>query len=363
MNRVVLTIVSVIILAAAVSAQKIAKPTLTPVDATESQRVLIEEGIRLHDKQDYDSAIKKYELVLAANPDCTLAMYELAMTLYTKGNTEKAVVMAVRGSKYRASELPLFYMTIANALDDVGKAKEAIEIYRDALAILKSEKGLGVHLSNIEYNLGVTYVKQKQYKEARTELKKAVEYNNSYASPHYLLAEVFVGSHYKVPAFLSAARLVSLEYNTPRTDRAVQIIRSVLKAAEKDEKTGNINIFVDMNAPADEGNFGGIELFLGTLMVVKDDKAKAKTEEEKFADAIDTLIALIAEDKKLKDTFVGQNYIPFIVEMRLKGHTTAFAHIILYKSGNAGALKWLTQNTPKMTAFLQWAKDYQLPSK
>jgi tetratricopeptide (TPR) repeat protein len=358
-----LAIVSIIILTAAVSAQKIAKPTLTPVDATESQRALIDEGIRLHDKQDYDSAIKKYELVLAANPDCTLAMYELAMTLYTKGDTEKAVAMAVRGSKYRASELPLFYMTIANALDDVGKAKEAIEIYREALGILKSEKGMDAHLSSLEYNLGVTYVKQKQYKEARTELKKAVEYNNSYASPHYLLAEVFAGSNYRVPAFLSAARLVSLEYNSQRTDRAVQIIRSVLKEAKKDEKTGNFNIFLDMNSPADEGDFGGIELFLGTLMIAKDDKAKARTEEERFTDAVDTLIALIAENKKLKGTFVGENYIPFVVEMRSKGHTSAFANIVLYKSGNSGALKWLTENTPKMTAFLQWAKDYQLPAK
>ncbi len=248
-------------------------------------------------------------------------------------------------------------------IDDVGKPKEAIKIYRDAEKILKDDKDLTAHLSSIYYNLGVTYTRQKLYTEAREEQKKAVIHNYSYASPHYLLGEVYMGTKYKVPAFLAAARLVSIEFNTPRTDRSASIVRDVLKPAAKDEKTGSVNIFLDMNAPKDEGDFGMYELFLGTLTTVGAEKDKNKTQEEIFADAVDSLIALLEEDKKLTSSFVGKNYVPFAAEMKRKGHSKAFSYIVLYKTGSQPAMKWLTENSTKMTEFLNWAKAYQLSPK
>ncbi|MGH9946680.1 MAG: tetratricopeptide repeat protein [Pyrinomonadaceae bacterium] len=350
-----------VLFALSISAQKITKPTLTPVKLTPQQQLAIEEGIRLHDEKKYDEAIKAYERVLSENPDSTLAMYELALTCYTKGDKEKAIEMAVRGSKYVSSELPLFYLTIANVIDDVGKPDEAVQIYKDALKILNSEKGLSQHLSSVHYNLGVTYVKQKKYPEARETLKKAVEHNNSYSSPHYLLALVYNGTKYKLPAFLAAARHISLEPNTARTDPSAGIIKGVLEPAEKNEKTGNITINLDFSAPKDEGDFAIFDLFLGTMMSVKSDKDKGKSLEDIFAESIDSVIGLLAEDKKLKSTFVGKNYIPFVAEMKARGHSRAFAYLVLYKTGNDKALKWLTENEAKLRDFLAWGKAYAPP--
>lgn len=363
MKKYLFFVAVVLSLAAPAYAQKIAKPTLTPKPATDAQKAVIQEGIRLHDQKQFDAAIAKYQQVLAENPDSTLAIYELALSYYTKGEGEKAIETAVRGSKYKSQELPLFYGIIANVIDDVGKPKEAIKIYRDAEAILKGDKELTAHLSSIYYNLGVTYARQKLYTEAREELKKAVTHNHSYSSPHYLLSEVYMGTKYKVPAFLAAARLVSLEINTPRTDRAALIVRNVFKSAEKDEKTGDVTIFLNIDAPKDEGDFGMYELFLGTLTTVREEKDKNKTQEEVFADAVDTLIALLEEDKKLSSSFVGKNYVPFVAEMKKKGHSKAFSYIVLYKTGSQPAMKWLTENSAKMTDFLTWAKAYQPPAK
>ncbi len=341
-------------------AQKIAKPTLTPKPATETQASLIKQGIALHDLKKYDGAAAKYEQVLTENPDCTLAIYELAMTLYTKGDRVKAMETAYRGAKYDAEELPLFYGIMANAIDDVGKPDEAIKIYRDAIKMLDDKKH-DRHLSSLHYNLGVTYVRQKKYNEARSELKNAIEYNHKYASPHYVLAIVYDGTKYKVPAMLAAARLISLDFNSQRAKQSAAIFSNKLSAPKKDDKTGNINIFLNLDAPKDEGDFGMYDLMLGTLMIADEKQDKGKTELQVFAEAVDTFIALLSEDKDLRSTFVGKNYVPFMTEMKKQGHSSAFAYLVLFQTGNQEALKWLTENDIKLKAFVNWSKAYEMP--
>ncbi|MEP6904033.1 MAG: hypothetical protein ABJA66_20090, partial [Actinomycetota bacterium] len=171
-------------------------------------------------------------------------------------------------------------------------------------------------------------------------------------------AEIYSGTKYKVPAMLAAARLISLELNSPRSKRSATIFLNTLQAAKKDEKTGDINIFLDLNAPKDEGDFGIYDFILGTLTTVKSDKDKNKSDEEIFAEAFDTLIALLAEDKKLQSTFVGKNYIPFLVQMKTKGYSKIFAYLVLQQDGNKTAEKWLIANSPKTVEFINWAKAY-----
>lgn len=358
MKRLASLCAALLILSAASFSQKIAKPTLTPNPATAAQEQLIREGISFHDAKRYDEAVAKYERVLEENPDCTLAIYELAMTLYTKGDKTKAMETAYRGAKYDAQELPLFYGIMANAIDDVGKPDEAIKLYRDAIKMLDNDRKYDQHLSSLFYNIGVTYVRQKKYAEARAELKEAVEYNHKYPSPHYLLAIIYNGTKYKIPAILSAARLISLEANSQRTKQSAAIVASSLKAPQKDAKTGNINIFMDMNAPKDEGDFGMYDLMLGTLMIADDKKDKGKSEQQLFAEATDTFISLLSEDKKLKSTFVGKTYVPFLAEMKKQGHCTTFAYLVLFHSGDKIASAWLNENQSKLSAFLEWSKSY-----
>jgi len=342
-----------------IAAQKITKPTLTPTEPTEPQKSLIEEGIKLHDAKKYGEAIKKYQQVLQENPDCTLALYELSLTYFNNADYQNALETAFKGTRYKSKELSLFYGIIANVWDDKGKPEDAIKLYQDGIKMLKDEEGYENHVSSLYYNLGVTYTRQKKYPEAREVLKNAVEYNFGYASPNYLLAEVFYGTKYKVPALLAAARLISLELNSQRTNRSVTIFLDILKSAKKDEKTGNINIFLDFNAPKDEGDFAMYDLILGTLTTVKSEKDKNKSEEEVFAEAVDSLIAMLGEDKKLPKTFVGKNYIPFLVEMKKNGYSKIFAYLVLQQSGNKAAEKWLLDNRKKSLEFLDWAKSYR----
>ena len=87
----------------------------------------------------YEEAIAKYRSILDENPECVAAMYELALTLVHKGEKLAAMELANKGTKYISSELPLFYVLIANNLDDLGKPDDAIKIYLDGIKILEGE--------------------------------------------------------------------------------------------------------------------------------------------------------------------------------------------------------------------------------
>src|SRR5688572_22322707 len=196
MRTVFITTALVFAMTFGVTAQKIEKPTLVPKECTGAQQLTIREGIKLHDTKRYPEAVAKYQQVLAENPDCTVALYELSFAYYVMGEKTKAMETAYKGSKYKSEHLPLFYLTMANVIDDVGKPDEAVKIYRDAIKMLEAGQDTRQYLSSLHYNLGLTLFRQKKNDDARVELKRAVEYNQRYPSPHYLLSVVYNSTKY-----------------------------------------------------------------------------------------------------------------------------------------------------------------------
>ena len=162
----------VLILSISGLSQKIEKPTLTPTEPTVEQKKLIDEGIRLHDQKQYDAAIKKYKEVLAENPSCDLALYEMALSYYNKKDLKSAVEIALKLSKYKSKTLPLSYGIIANALDDEGHPEKAIEIYNSAIKISQADKDLENQLSSLYFNLGITQFRLKNTKNRVNRIKK-----------------------------------------------------------------------------------------------------------------------------------------------------------------------------------------------
>lgn len=344
-----------------VSAQKLPKPTLTPTEPMAEQKLLIQAGARLHDQGEYTQAIKNYDRVLQENPTCVMAIYEKTLSLYYAKDYIKMVAAALEGLKYKSDEIPLFYGLIANAYDDQGSPEKAVELYKQGIKMLGEDTAFKPYLASLYYNLGVTNFGQKQYKEARENLKKAVPLNFAYASPHSLLSIVFYQGNYKIPAFLAASRLLSLEINTKRSQSAAQIIKSVMQGGVSQGKNPDeINIGVDFNSPKDEGDFDSLNLMLGISKAGTGIIAERteQSEEERFAGQIDSIVGFLEKESNIKSTFVGQNYVPFVVEMKRRGFIKPFAYLVLYHAGNDEARKWLSDNNQKAAEFLAWAKTY-----
>jgi tetratricopeptide (TPR) repeat protein len=366
MNKIIMTAAFLLAFCLTFSAQTVQKPTLKPTDPTPEQEKLIKQGIALHDAKKYDEAIALYQKVLDENPDCVFALYEMALSFYAKKDHVKTVETSMRGMKYKSKELPLFYGLVANIWDDQGNPQKAIALYKDGIKMLEKEKGNEQYLSSLYFNLGVTYFRQKDGPKAKDALKKAVEYNYAYPSPHYLLSETFFAMRYRVPALLAAARLMSVENFSERTKRASLVFREVLTGgAKKGNDSNSITIFVDTDEPKDEGDFSGLSLILGLASAGADIKEENKnlSEEEKFVEKVDVFIGFLASDaKKTRSTFVGKNYIPFLLEMRRRGYVKPFAYIVLANAGNEAAARWvLSDNQKTVVEFMNWAKSYQPP--
>lgn len=359
MKKFILSAAFIVLTFVPVFAQQVSKPTLISTEPTAAQKQLINEGAKLHDRGLYADAIASYDKVLAENPTCIMAIYEKTLSLYYKKDFKQMLDLAYEGIKYKSNEIPLFYGLIANVYDDEGKPQKAVELYRQGISVLEGNTEYSSYLSSLYYNLGVTNFRQKQFKEARENLKKSVSLNFGYASPNHLLAQIYKGTGYKIPALLAAARLISLEVSTPRTKNSVSVFKEIMNGSSTKSGKGNVTIFMNPDAPKDEGDFTSFDLILGTLTAVENDADKNKDELDKFADAVDTVIGLLATDKKLSTTFIGKHYLPFMAEMKVRGYVKPFACLVLQQDGDARAEAWMRANEAKVTEFLKWSRNYK----
>jgi tetratricopeptide (TPR) repeat protein len=346
---------------AAAAAQQLPDPKLTPQPSTDSQTAAIREGVALHDRGDYDGAIRKYEGVLAENPSNVLALYEMSYSYSAKRDYNKSIELATRGAQYQSDQLAGFYVLIGNDLDILGQTDKAIEVYKRGLKLFPSNGAL-------HFNLGVAYKNAGRLDDAKKSLKTSLTINPQHPGSNLLLAALFYNMGYRTPALLAAARFLALEPKGERAATALKIVREVLGGgATPGSKPNEITINVDMNAKKDEGDFAGIDMFLGLAAAVDmsdKDKGKPKTEAERLVGQFDSLITMIGEQeaKRKQTTFVFQYYVPYFEEMKRRGLVEAFVYNALQSTGLPGVREWIDANSGHVMQFLLWNKNYQWPS-
>lgn len=344
--------------AVAVAAQqKLPEPKLAPSPSTGAQDALIREGTSLHDRGDFDGAIRKYKEVLAENPSNTLALYEMGYAYLAKKDYKKSLEAAYRGAQYKSGELRHFYLLIGNGLDMLGETAESIEVYKSALKLFPDE-------SLLHFNLAIAYKNAGKLNEARRSAKAALATNPQHPSSHLILASLFYGGGYKTPAMLAAARFLTLESDTERASVAVRIMREVLSGgAKQGAKSNEIHISLDVNAKKDEGDFTMIDTLLGLSAAVAMSGKEKKTDAELLVSQMDKVLSVLAEQsEKKQETFVHRFYVPYFVELKQKGHTEAFAYNALRGSGLPGVREWLEANSGRVMQFLIWSKSYKWPA-
>lgn len=358
MTRYFLTIVFLILALTRASAQQIESPKLSPSPSTDKQAALIKEGVALHDQGDFDGAIRKYEEALAENPANVAALYELGFSYSMKKDYKKSLETAYRGAQYKSEMLGGFYLLAGNNLDQLGDTKKAVEVYKSAIKVLPNN-------SLIHYNLALAYKHLNKPDEVKKSLKTALLLDPQHPSSHLALAAHYFDNEYRTPALFAAARFLTLEPKTARAAAALKIVQDVLRGGvSAGSKPNEINIFVNMNAKKDEGDFGSLDLMLGLSSAVgHTEKSKGKSEMQLLVEQVDTVLAILSETgaKKDQSTFVFKYYVPYFVELKQKNFVEPFVYYTFQQSNNKEVGDWLSANSGRVMQFLIWSKQYQWP--
>jgi len=358
-RKTVLLAVVFALLCAQAAARQLPDPKLAPAPSTEQQDAAIREGVALHDRGDFDGAIRKYEAVLAENPANVVAIYEMSFAYSEKKDYKKALDIAYRGAQYKSDQLRGFYVLIGNNLDLLGEGAKSIEVYKKGLKLFPEDGPL-------YFNLAVAYKNANKLDDARKTLKAGLAVSPQHPSSHLLLAAVYFNTGYKTPALLAAARFLTLEPSTQRSAAAVRVMSEALRGGATPGKNPNeINLTFDPNPKKDEGDFSSVDVVLGLSGALSlTEKEKAKTEAQKFVGQLETVFALVAEqgEKKKDSSFVYKFYVPYFAEMKAKGHTEAFAYHALQSTGLPGVREWIDSNGGRVMQFLIWSKGYQWPA-
>lgn len=118
---------------------------------------LLKEGIALHDKQQYEDAIKKYDEALKLLPYHANLIYEKAYSLAAMGKRDDAKKLLEKLFKKGKVEgnLSSPYMMYANYLDEDGEQLKALECYEKALGKVSKTRD-SQWTQKILYNMALT---------------------------------------------------------------------------------------------------------------------------------------------------------------------------------------------------------------
>lgn len=258
---------------------------------------LIDEGIALHDKGDYKGAIEKYQEALKLDPDNMGVYYEMSYSYFALGDFNKAIEYSdkVINSDADAGLKERAYMNKASALDDLGKTKEALQLYIDALKIYPDSQML-------HYNIGVTYSRMKIYGEAEKAAINSIQRKPSHPGSHLLLGTIMSGQGKKAKSLLALYNFLLLEPNSKRSVIAYKTIKQILSSGVRDEgkdKDGKGKITVGVDGREPDEAFSTVELAIQLMEATRNEgKNKDKTDQEWFVEKTDLFFKILGESKK-----------------------------------------------------------------
>ena len=290
----------------------------------DSLHTLLLEAVALHDKGDYDGALRLYDQVIARDPERLLAWYEKSLTLLVAKRYEACIDLCkeVLNKFKEGDELDNIYVNYGSALDAAGKPDDAIRIYSQ-----------GIRQYNhylLFFNRGITEFMNKKNADAISDFQQTLLLKPLHASSHQYLSYAVYGQN-KVASMMGLVIFLVIESNTTRSDKNLKILQDLFSSNALSSATDFNDTLKQFMTPAD----------------------KMKKKLGIFAD-INTF-----EEKG----FFTQFYVSFFRAMQEAGHLETAANLILARSNDDQVKQWLSSHQEKLNAFSQWLQEYKWTDK
>ncbi len=321
---------------------------------------LVTKGIALHDRGDYEGAIRFYNEVLARDSQHVLAMYEKSYSLLLLKKYEECINLCAYITAHFPNDENVLnaYVNWGSALDYQGKPTAALKIYDKAL---KAFPGYYMLL----FNKGITYIGMEKSEEAIAAIKEALRNNPRHASSHNVLG-MLMKSRNKVASLLSSLAFLALQpYHAERAGYNREQVELILGANVS--RKGEKDIMISLPAPSSkkkaEDDFGLVEMTMSLSSALNgSENYKNETPVETMNRNLGAVFSTLATGLKGNKGFFWEFYAPFFAAMGDERRLT-FSHLIYATSGNVLNEVWLQDNQPKVEAFKEWVYAYQWPGK
>ena len=189
----------------------------TPVFTQSVIEELVKKGIEHHDKGEYDKAIDLYKKALDIDPKSTIANYEAAYSYFMKKDYKNAIRYSNVVIKQKSEWSTHAYVTKGSALDNMGKTKKSIKLFKKAI------KETGGHYL-LYYNLALNYFKLSEWADAELNILKALQFNPNHTSSHFMLAKINALLGNKTKSILAANYFLFLEPDSYRSRDALELL-------------------------------------------------------------------------------------------------------------------------------------------
>ena len=319
--------------------------------AQEDTESLVRVGIKLHDEGEFIKAIETYKKALAIEPDSPIINYEISLTYMSLKDYENALKYSDIVLKLNKGALIEAYNVKGSALDYLGKTKEAIEVYKEAI-----EKLGGSNL--LYYNLSYSYFRIKDFTLAEETIILAIKENPYHSSSHLLLAYIQAESKKLSQSLLCLYYFLLLEPDTERSYTAILLFDRLCKEAVPVQE-GKQTIVIDGPKSSANDYFANIDFMLKLIIASHqlDEENLKQNSDDKFIDTTKSFFSLFdIIDEKNKDAgnnFWRNFYLPFFSELTKENHVTAFCYYIT-QSANKNTFKWAEDNQESMEKFINW---------
>lgn len=332
----------------------------TPVPSTPEQDAQIRAGVELHDKKQYAEAIGRYQAVLKENPDNVAALFELAYSFLEKKEHLQSLEAARRGTQYQSDLRSMFYDVMASNFEAQGNPKQAVDTYRQAIALMPSS---GV----LYHNLAITYRDSlKDPAAARQVLKDGARADPRYAPISLLLGQWFEAEGYRTQAFLALTSTLAFEPSM----QAYALWRRVLKGPDN-PMAANVMQDPDMRRSAaqtmkpqpaklDEGNFTAVDAqFAPSFQTMLERMDDGTPEIEALVTHVDGLLAAATKVPvdRGRPAFVSQQYAPFLLALREKNFVEPFVYWSAQRAPVPGVREWIQANEGRVREFRTWVAE------
>jgi uncharacterized protein len=345
------------------SAPAVPAAALRPAGSTSAQvpiigREALRQGVALHDKNDYRSAIETYLRVAPSDSAYANVQGELALSYWANEQYAEAAAAAQRALDL-GMRSPSPYATLANSQEELKQVDKALATFQ---AGLKQYPYSG----SLWFNQAVTLATQADKTAASAaSFQRGLELRPMHPASHLQLAQLELNQGHQAHALMGLLTSLMLAPDGSRSKstliKAEQLSMGSLEVEEKDKRAST--------TPNDA--FAELDQLLTSRVALRKDYRSPVNFQAAVVKQAQLLVEKfpLAQDAATAD-FWQRAYGPVVEVLRQDDNLTTFTYLILCSADDQKAAKWVKGNIPKVRKLLtavrpklELLRDFQIVTR